>query len=157
MLRPHGSLGLIWNIEDYNSPRAHVATTPWLAALQDLNYAIADERGDTEPRFRHLKWREVFDEPTDAIGGADDVRQLFQLPLKEQSTPFSHVLTVERLWDRFATLGHIAVLQGEEREVSLAVTRFYHGRVNVSCAYDRANSSLASRICSARGGLFSIL
>jgi hypothetical protein len=44
--------------------------------------------------------------------------QLFALPLGEYKEHFEHFLTEEELWGRFSSLGHIAEMGGEEKEVS---------------------------------------
>jgi hypothetical protein len=40
------------------------------------------------------------------------------LPLAEYEEPFEVRLPKKKLWERYNTLSHIAVLEGEEREVS---------------------------------------
>lgn len=78
---------------------------------------------DNEPRFRHEKWREVFDKqlkstPLTLIVAADP---LFSLPLGEYEEKFETWLTKERVWDRYSTLSQIAMLDGEKLEVSVLV------------------------------------
>jgi hypothetical protein len=91
-----------------------------------------------------MRWREVFDDAqiranpfklmvagvTSTLGldaaaeeeergkesKAGSATQLFSLPLAEHTIPFEHLLTPEELWERFATLGHIAEMSEEERE-----------------------------------------
>lgn len=114
VLRPHGVLGMIWNIEDWNAPRSHQATTTWEAKVQDLTWTF----NDNQPRFRHEQWREVFEEqskstPLSLLKAGD---QLFSLPLGEHLEPFETWLPKEKIWERYSTISHIAVLQGEERE-----------------------------------------
>jgi len=106
---------MIWNIEDWNAPRSHQATTTWEAKVQDLTWTF----NDNQPRFRHEQWREVFEEqskstPLSLIKAGD---QLFSLPLGEHLEPFETWLPKEKIWERYSTISHIAVLQGEEREV----------------------------------------
>ena len=48
--------------------------------------------------------------------------QFFSLPLAEDQEKFEVWLPKEKIWDRFSTLSYIAVLEGEEREVSFALT-----------------------------------
>ncbi|KAK5107831.1 hypothetical protein LTR62_000645 [Meristemomyces frigidus] len=114
VLRPHGVLGLVWNIEDYNAPREREATTPWEQKMQDLTWTFQD----SEARFRHQKWKKVFEDqskstPLSLIWAKD---QLFALPLGEHREPFEIWLGKEAVWERYATISHIAVLKGEERE-----------------------------------------
>jgi hypothetical protein len=42
----------------------------------------------------------------------------FSLPLGEDSIRWTVWLTEDALWDRFATLSQVAVLQGEEKEAA---------------------------------------
>lgn len=121
MLKPHGVLGLVWNIEDYNAPRDHKASSSWETVVHGLTWKVADESGDETPRFRHLQWRKVFDEqvkktPLSLIIASDD--QKFSLPIGEYTEPFEVALSKEKAWDRYCTLAHIAVLEGERLEVS---------------------------------------
>ena len=107
---------MIWNIEDYNAPRDHEATTTWERKLQDLTWTF----DDNEPRFRHEKWRKVFEDqskstPLSLIFAND---QYFALPLGQHLEPFEVWLTKEKVWERYNTLSHISTLQGEDREVS---------------------------------------
>lgn len=120
VLKRHGGLGLVWNAEDYNSPRGHKASTSGEAALQELVLKVVDEAGDQEPRFRDLQWRKVFDEqvkktPLSLIKTSDG-DQLFSLPIGEYLEPFQATLSVEQAWQRFNTLGHVAALEGEAKE-----------------------------------------
>ncbi|WPH03661.1 putative 2-heptaprenyl-1,4-naphthoquinone methyltransferase [Acrodontium crateriforme] len=114
VLKPHGSLGMIWNIEDYNAPRGHKATTSWEAKVQDLTWTF----NDNEPRFRHEKWREVFDDqikstPMALITASDP---LFSLPLGQHVEPFEVWLPKDKIWERYNTISHISVTDGEKRE-----------------------------------------
>ncbi|KAK4888129.1 hypothetical protein LTR27_012935 [Elasticomyces elasticus] len=114
VLRPHGVLGIIWNIEDYNSPQTYDATTPWEGKVRDLTWTFQDN----EARFRHEQWRKVFENqskstPLSLIIASD---QLFALPLGEHLEQFEVRLTKDQIWERYATISHIAVLEGDERE-----------------------------------------
>lgn len=115
VLRPHGALGMIWNIEDYNAPRNHKATTPWEAKVQDLTWTFDDK----EPRFRHQRWRQVFDDQSKATPLSLIIanEQFFALPLGEHLEPFEVWLPKEKVWERYNTISHISILEGEEREV----------------------------------------
>ena len=70
---------------------------------------------DSAPRFRHDKWREVFEKQLSStpfsIQSADP---LFSLPLGEESEKFTYWLTAEAVWQRFHSLSQISVLEGEE-------------------------------------------
>ena len=117
VLQPHGVLGLVWNIEDYNAPRDHAASSAWEATAQDLIWSIAEEGDDKEPRYRHMEWKKVFDEqvkktPLSLLVASDD--QMFSLPIGEHEEPFETSLPPEKAWERYATLAHIAVLEGEK-------------------------------------------
>ncbi|KAK4561013.1 hypothetical protein LTR86_004968 [Recurvomyces mirabilis] len=114
VLRPHGVLGLIWNIEFYNAPQESDPPTVWEKKVQDLTWTFQDE----EARFRHKKWRKVFEDqskstPLSLIIASD---QFFALPLGEHTEKFEIWLSKEQIWERYATISHIAVLEGEERE-----------------------------------------
>ncbi|KAH9844443.1 Methyltransferase domain [Teratosphaeria destructans] len=114
VLKPHGVLGLIWNVEDYNAPRDHQATSKWEAKAQDIMFDLEDN----EPRFRHKIWREVFEEqskssPLDLIRAKE---QLFSLPLGEYQEPFETWLPKEKVWQRITTLSQVAMLRSADRE-----------------------------------------
>ena len=116
VLDPHGGLGMVWNMDDYNSARGFEPTTTWEAKVHDLTRTFEDRL----PRYRHEKWREVFDEqvkstPLSLFAAGD---QLFSLPLGEHHEKFEVRLSKEEVWERYNTLSHISVLEGEEREVS---------------------------------------
>jgi len=115
VLRAHGCLGMIWNIEDYNAPREHPATTTWEAKAHDLTWSFDDR----SPRFRHMQWRKVFEDQSKSTPLSLIIanEQYFALPLGEQTVPFEVWLPREKIWERYSTISHIAVLQGEEREV----------------------------------------
>ncbi|KAL9080073.1 MAG: hypothetical protein Q9157_001096 [Trypethelium eluteriae] len=114
VLKPHGALGLVWNIEDYNAARSHVAATSWEAELQDLTWSF----DDGAPRYRHEKWKEVFDKqlksnPLSIIATADP---LFSLPLAAHECKWTVWLTKDDLMKRYWTLSQVAVLEGDEKE-----------------------------------------
>ena len=74
---------------------------------------------DSQPRFRHEKWREVFERQLSttpiSIQSADP---LFSLPLGEQSEKFTYWLEAEAVWERFHSLSQISVLEGKDLTVS---------------------------------------
>ncbi|CAJ2501157.1 Uu.00g040100.m01.CDS01 [Anthostomella pinea] len=115
VLRPGAIFGGIWNIEDYNKPPAWEATTKWEKKLNDFILSLDDGL----PRFRHMKWKEVFEQqpnPFQVIKDAfTDHLPRFSLPLGEDSVKWTVWLTEDALWARFNTLSQIAVLKGDER------------------------------------------
>ncbi|KAK6433007.1 hypothetical protein LTR95_010815 [Oleoguttula sp. CCFEE 5521] len=128
VLRPHGALGLIWNIEHYNEAHSHVAASSWESKLHDLIWSFEDN----EPRFRHEKWRTVFDEqikstPLSLLFAADP---LFALPLGEEREEWVVWLLKEKVWERFATLSQIAGLEGEELATSKRTKKAFDDAVN---------------------------
>lgn len=119
ILAPHGSLALVWNAEDYNSPQHHKASSAWEAQAHELVWQVSEESGDDVPRYRHMEWKKIFDEqvkktPLSLIIADQD--QLFSLPIAEHKEPFQVALPAEQCWGRFATLGCVAVLEGERLE-----------------------------------------
>lgn len=116
IIKPHGALGLVWNVEDYNNSKDHKASSDWERKAKELTWRVSEETGDQEPRFRHLQWRKVFDEqvkmtPLSLLTASDD--QLFSLPIAEHHEPWQVALPAEKAWERYRTLGHISVLEGE--------------------------------------------
>lgn len=83
--------------------------------MKDVTWSFDDQN----PRFRHEVWRRVFDEQLEStpftIQAADP---LFSLPLGEGSAETLKWMTREAIWERYHTLSHIAVLEGEELAVS---------------------------------------
>jgi len=116
VLCPGTAVGLIWNVEDYNAPQSWTSTTNWEQKLNDLIWTMDDGK----PRFRHQKWKDVFENqlgttPLQVI--RDNLTQnlpLFSVPLGEDTVAFTTWLSEQALWDRLATLSQIAVLQGTE-------------------------------------------
>ncbi|KAF2810239.1 S-adenosyl-L-methionine-dependent methyltransferase [Mytilinidion resinicola] len=114
VLKPGGVLGMIWNIEDYNQTKSAAMTTTWESKLHDLTWTF----DDNEPRFRHEKWKQVFDNQVKStpLTILTSANPLFSLPLGEDEVKFTTWLSKESLWSRYSTLSHIAVLEGEELE-----------------------------------------
>ncbi len=72
---------------------------------------------DGSTRFRHEKWRQVFDEQNASNPlTLHFANPLFGLPLGEDSVEFTSWLGKEDLWARLRTLSQLAVLEGEELE-----------------------------------------
>jgi hypothetical protein len=108
---------MVWNIEHYNETQSHKAATTWESKLNDLVWSFKDE----QPRFRHEKWRQVFDDqikstPLSLIFAANP---MFALPLGEEREEWSVFLSKEKVWERFSTLSQIAELEGSKLEVCL--------------------------------------
>ena len=72
---------------------------------------------DQQPRFRHGRWKQVFDEQNKSnpltLHFADP---LFSLPIGEATEEFETWLPKEDIWKRLRTLSQLAILEGEELE-----------------------------------------
>ncbi len=83
--------------------------------MKDITWSF----DDSQPRFRHEKWRQPFEKQLSStpftIQSADP---LFSLPLGEASEKFVYWLTPQAIWDRYRSLSQISVLEGEELAVS---------------------------------------
>lgn len=64
---------------------------------------------DSSPRFRHEKWRQVFEDQS-----TSGQSPLFSVPLNEAALEFTSWLSKEDLWGRLRTLSQLAILEGEE-------------------------------------------
>ncbi|KAI9818182.1 MAG: hypothetical protein M1827_000807 [Pycnora praestabilis] len=108
-----GVFAMIWNVEEYNQPKSWPTTTSWESKIKAITWSF----DDAHPRFRHEKWRGVFEAQLKTtpltIQTADPQ---FSLPLGEDSVKFTVWLSREAVWERYSTLSQIAVLEGEERE-----------------------------------------
>ncbi|EHY51992.1 hypothetical protein HRR83_003443 [Exophiala dermatitidis] len=102
ILQPGGTLGLIWNIEDYNSPKSWQVRSSWERTMRDIIWSF----DDNSPRFRHEKWQQVF----------VDQQSLFKVPLSQDSVEFETWLPKDAVWSRLRTLSQLAILEGEELE-----------------------------------------
>ncbi|OAG45414.1 hypothetical protein AYO21_00048 [Fonsecaea monophora] len=110
-LRPAGVFGMIWNIDDYNSPKSWTIHPGWEQAMRDVIWTFEDG----SPRFRHEKWRQVFEDQTASNPlSATFANPLFGLPLGEGSVEFTSWLSKEDIWARLRTLSQLAILEGEE-------------------------------------------
>jgi len=71
---------------------------------------------DDHPRFRHEKWRQVFEEQktSDAQARHSLNSRLFSIPLGEDSVAFETWLSRDDIWARYRTLSQIAILEGDE-------------------------------------------
>ncbi|EXJ96068.1 hypothetical protein A1O1_01194 [Capronia coronata CBS 617.96] len=100
-----GAFGLIWNIEDYNAPKSWNIHPGWEFTMRDIIWSF----DDNSPRFRHEKWRQVFDDQAEST-------TLFRMPLAEDSVNFETCLQKDAVWSRLRTLSQLAVLEGEALE-----------------------------------------
>lgn len=77
---------------------------------------------DGESRFRHQKWKDVFEARQDTpplqtvVDTFTHRLPRFSLPLGEETVNWTVWLTEEGIWERYLTLSQIAVLKGMERE-----------------------------------------
>jgi SAM-dependent methyltransferase len=92
VLRPGGTLGLIWNIKD--------ESVPWVAALGE----IIEPHERNTPRARTGKWRRAFGD-TELFG-----------ELQHRAVPYEQVLNAAGLVTRIASVSFIANLPEEERD-----------------------------------------
>jgi SAM-dependent methyltransferase len=99
VLRPGGSLGLVWNVRD--------ADVPWVARLTEI---IELHRGDA-PAYRTGRWREAFERTT-----------LFD-PLSHAEVAHTHRLTPDGILARVSSISFVASLPAPERERVLGEVR----------------------------------
>lgn len=73
--------------------------------------------GDGQSRFKEGVWRNVFERQLKGNPLVlSDTMPLFSLPLGEDRVDWTVWLTEDALWSRFATLSHVAVLEGQARD-----------------------------------------
>lgn len=102
-LQPEGTLGFIWNIEDYNHTLQHASPHPWTLTLRKLLFQLDDESPADTPalRFRNETWRQCFTDPNSPFA-----------PIQETEFFWTTYLDEEALWARFRTLSQIAAMEG---------------------------------------------
>ncbi|KAH0842335.1 methyltransferase [Fonsecaea pedrosoi] len=94
-----------------NSPKSWTIHPGWEQAMRDVIWTFEDG----SPRFRHEKWRQVFEDQTASNPlSATFANPLFGLPLGEGSVEFTSWLSKEDIWARLRTLSQLAILEGEE-------------------------------------------
>ncbi|KAJ3296985.1 hypothetical protein HDU79_005051 [Rhizoclosmatium sp. JEL0117] len=116
VLKPGGVLGLIWNMEDPD--------TPWVRAIRTMY----EEFEQGTPQYRLGLWKRVWQEP--------EAGELFEVPLNERT--FRHEQTcvggIEAIWRRVQTKSYISVMGEEERaalrEKVLKVLEGYDVKLN---------------------------
>jgi SAM-dependent methyltransferase len=98
VLRPGGTVGLLWNVRDESVDWVHRVTE------------ILDRYEDRAPRYRSGAWRQAWDP---SLGFA---------PLEKQSFPFVQRLDRATALDRFTSVSFIASLnEGRYREAEAAL------------------------------------
>ncbi|KAG6907357.1 hypothetical protein DXG01_009241 [Tephrocybe rancida] len=95
ILKPGGSLVLIWNLEDRHRAR-------WVAQVRDR----IEKHEQGTPQFRLNLWRQVFDTAS--------YRKFFQAP-EEKAWPYALPTTVDITVDRASSKSYIAVLSASDK------------------------------------------
>ncbi|PSR97509.1 methyltransferase domain-containing protein [Coniella lustricola] len=119
VLKPGAVFGMIWNIDDYNKPKAWASSTRWAQHLNDWIHSLGTK--DNDKRFRDMKWQEVFEKQlkTNPIQVLRDTvmgnMPRFSVPLGQDSVEWTHWLSEQALWNRIRTLSHVAMLQGADK------------------------------------------
>lgn len=113
VLKPTAVLGLIWNIEDYNSPKEWDIHTGWESTMREVMWS--GELEDDQPRFRNMQWKKVFDEQ----GSSNPLllhfsNPIFGLPIGEDSVEFTRWLSKDDIWSTFQTYSQVANLQPDQ-------------------------------------------
>lgn len=99
VLKPHGNLGLVWNVQDRNHD--------WVEKLGQ----IVDVHEKGIPQFRSSPWKQAFS------------RINIFSPLQEVQFNHTHPSTPEMVIDRVASISFIAKLPEVERKVVLKQVR----------------------------------
>jgi hypothetical protein len=91
----------------------------WEGKLKDWIWSLPHD----QPRFRHGKWRDVFEDQIKSTPFTVTAlaNPLFSLPLGEDHIEWTVWLSRKSIWQRFRTLGQVAVLEGD----ALVVSYFY--------------------------------
>lgn len=132
-LRPGAAFGMIWNVEDCtiqtprpflsltyedNGAKSWQATTKWEQKLKDIVAGLEDGL----PRFRDMRWKEVFEKQLDTTPlqtlkdtFTHDLPN-FSLPIGEEEVKWTVFLTDDGVWSRYSTLSQIANLKEKEKE-----------------------------------------
>jgi hypothetical protein len=107
-----------WLTHSDNGPQSWATITKWEQELKDILAGMEDGH----PRFRHLAWRQVFDEqqyttPLQILKDTfTETLPKFSLPLGEESVKWIVWLSDEAVWSRYSTLSQIANQPDEEKE-----------------------------------------
>ena len=76
---------------------------------------------DGHPRFRDMKWKEIFEkqQDTNPLQTLKDIvthnLPRFSLPIGEENVEWTVYLNDEAVWDRYTTLSQISNLRGSDR------------------------------------------
>lgn len=101
-----------------NAPASWACTTTFEQKLKDIIAATEDG----VPRFRHLKWKDVFENQLDTnplqtlVDTFTHNLPSFSLPLGEETVKWTVWMSEIGVWQRFATLSQIAVLAESKKE-----------------------------------------
>lgn len=96
-----------------NAPHSWKIHAGWESKMRDAVWTFYDD----QPRFRHEKWKQVFDEQN----ASDPIRlhladPIFGLPIGEDSVEFENWLPKDAIWKRIRILSQFAILEGDELE-----------------------------------------
>lgn len=96
-----------------NAPQDWDIHDGWESTMRDVIWSFDDD----QPRFRHQKWKNIFDEQAASnpltLHLADP---LFSLPIGETSLEYETPLWKDDVWKRLRTLSQLAILEGRELE-----------------------------------------
>ena len=96
-----------------NAPQDWDIHAGWETTMRDMIWSFNDD----QPRFRHQKWKAVFDEQAKSdpltLHFADPI---FGLPIGEASVEYETSLSKQDIWKRLRTLSQLAILEGAELE-----------------------------------------
>lgn len=141
VLKPGGTLALIWNVEDCkcisrwlrdfslgltkntrtdNKPASWPAGSVWEQTLNAQIFTLPDFG---PPRFRHNNWPRVFDRQ------AEVAKPLFSTPIGEEKLPWTVWLEKTAVWNRINTLSHVFALESEDK---VAFKEVFDEEVNAS-------------------------
>lgn len=101
-----------------NSPKAWPVATKFEQLMKDILASLEDGH----PRFRHMKWKDVFEKQQDTTPLQTMVNTFkhdfsnFSLPLGEEDVEWTVYLDDEAVWARYSTLPQIANCADEKRE-----------------------------------------
>lgn len=91
-----------------NAPLHYKVETKWEDKLRTYMHTFDDHHD----RFRHYKWPAAFEN-----------QPYFQTPYNDETFSWTVWLQKDALYQRWSTLSQLAVLEGEEAEVSLIRAR----------------------------------